>query len=303
MTRVATLTTQNTLINSLQQSQASLAASNLQLSSTKKVQDYAGLGGDTAKVLSASTMLAQQQAQSSVAKRVGTTLSFYDTSLNQIDSTVSSLKTALLKAVGDNNGGDVDNVVQTAFATVRNALNTTEAGVPIFGGGQTTSAPFTPQTLSDLSSLASPSDAFANDDVHTTARLADNYDVQYGINASDIGTGLVQAFTTLASLGPFGAKLTDAQMTGLKTAMAQIDDGLAGVRAVNARNGDMQNQVDTLAQHADDRSILLTKVIGDGVDADLGQVATDISTRTTILNASYATFKQLSALSLVNFLN
>jgi flagellar hook-associated protein 3 FlgL len=47
---------------------------------------------------------------------------------------------------------------------------------------------------------------------------------------------------------------------------------------------------------------LLTGVIGSVEDADLGQVAIDISQRQTILQASYSVFAQLNSMSLANFL-
>jgi len=301
MTRVATLAFQNSLSTAMQRAQQSLADANMQLSTQKKVQDYAGLGSDAPRVLSASSMLAQQQAQSKVASRVDTTLGFYDVSLTAIDDSVSALKTKLLNAVGTGDSPSLDSAIEGAFNDFRNALNTTEAGVPIFAGSQTDTRPFLPQTLADMAGI-DPDAAFANDDVRASARLGDNIDLQYGIGASDIGTGLVEAFSTLAALGPFGAKLTDAQMEGLKTAMGQIDAGLSGVRSVNGRNGDTQNQVEALGKRSEDRATLLTQVIGDAEDADLGQVAIDITTRTTILNASYSAFSKLSNLSLVNFL-
>jgi flagellar hook-associated protein 3 FlgL len=302
MTRVSTMSLQNTLANAMSRAQQNLADSNIQLDTQKKVQSYADLGGNTGRVLSAASMLAQQQAQSSVAKRVDTTLGFYKVSLGTIDDSMSDLRTKLLKAFGTGDSADLDSSIQQAFTDLRDALNTNEAGVPIFAGSQTDSEPFAPQKLSDLTSLATPGDAFTNDDVRTSARLSDNVDTQYGIGASDIGTGLVQAFTTLAGLGSFGAKLTQAQMNGIQTAMGQLDQGLTGLRGVDAKNGDMMNQVEGLGKRADARADLLTNVIGDAEDADMGQVATDISTRTTILNASYAAFQKLNNLSLLNFL-
>ena len=302
MTRVSTMSLQNTLANAMSRAQQNLADSNIQLDTQKKVQNYADLGANTGRVLSAASMLAQQQAQSSVAKRVDTTLGFYKVSLGTIDDSMSDLRTKLLKAFGTGDSADLDSSIQQAFTDLRDALNTNEAGVPIFAGSQTDSEPFAPQKLSDLTSLATPGDAFTNDDVRTSARLSDNVDTQYGIGASDIGTGLVQAFTTLAGLGSFGAKLTQAQMNGIQTAMGQLDQGLTGLRGVDAKNGDMMNQVEGLGQRADARADLLTNVIGDAEDADMGQVATDISTRTSILNASYAAFQKLNNLSLLNFL-
>jgi flagellar hook-associated protein 3 FlgL len=301
MTRVATLALQTTLTRAIGRAQQALAESNLQLDTGKKVQDYAALGSDTARVLSARSMRVQQDAQAAVAKRVDTTLGFYDTSLNSIDDSVSALKKKLLDAIGTGDSPNLDSAIETAFKDFRTALNTNEAGVPIFSGSRTDADPFQPKTLADMVGLA-PDAAFANDGVRATARLGDNIDVQYGIGASDIGTGLVEAFSTLAALGPFGDKLTDAQMEGLKTAMGQIDKGISGVRAVNARNGDMQNQVETLGDRAVARGKLLDTVVGDAEDADMGQVATDIVARTSILNASYGAFQQINGLSLLNFL-
>lgn len=302
MTRVATMTFNNVISSAMRRSQERLAESQMQLNTEKKVQSYGELGGDASRVLSASSMLAQQDAQNAVAKRVNTTLGFYDTSLNAIDDSLSDLKTTLLKVIGTGDSADLGKAVENAFVDFRNALNQNEAGVPIFAGAQTDTSPFAPKTLADVAALADPSDAFANDDVRSSARLSDNVDVEYGIGASDIGTGLVQAFQTLAGLGDFGDKLTDAQTAGLQTAIAQIEEGLKGVRSVNAKNGDLMNHVDALSDRSAERSKLLTQVVGDAVDADLGQVAMDIDARTTILNASYSVFGQLQNLSLVNFL-
>lgn len=302
MTRVATMTFNATISTAMRRAQERLAQSQTQLNTEKKVQSYGELGSDTGRVLSASSMLAQQSAQSAVAKRVNTTLGFYDTSLNAIDDSISALRTSLFKVIGTGDSADLGKTIDNAFVDFGNALNQSQAGVPIFAGAQTDTSPFQPKTLADVAALADPSDAFANDGVRSSARLADNVDVEYGIGASDIGTGLVKAFQTLAGLAPFGDKLTDAQTAGLQTAIAQIEEGLKGVRSVNAKNGDLMNHVDALGDRSAARTRLLTQVVGDAVDADLGQVALDISARSTILNASYSVFGQLQNLSLVNFL-
>jgi len=303
MTRVATMTYNNTIATAMQRAQGKLADSQVQLDTQKKVQTYGALGGDGARVLSASSMLAQQKAQGQVANRVNTTLGFYDTSLNAIDGSVSSLKTALLKAIGTGEVVDLGKTIENTFVDFRNSLNQSEAGVPIFAGAQTDTSPFKPQTLADVAALADPNDAFANDDVRSSARLGDNVDVQYGIGASDIGTGLVKAFQTLAGLGPLNDKLTDTQVDMLQTAIGQIEEGLKGVRSVNGANGDMMNHVDALEGRAGERTKLLTKVVGDAIDADIGQVSMDITMRETILTASYSVFSQMQNMSLANFLS
>ncbi|GAA4217487.1 flagellin [Sphingomonas endophytica] len=302
MTRVATMATQGTLVAALGRAQSSIVDANVQLSTAKRVQNYAALGDDTRRVLSASTMLAEQKAQGAVANRVQTTLSFYDSALNVMDSTATDLKTKLLKAVGDGNGSAVNQIVSESFAAIAGALNTSEAGTPIFAGSQTDGNPFRPATLSDVAALASPADAFANDDRRASARLENGVDMRYGITADEVGTDLVKAFQTLAGLGSFSKQMTKAQVDGLNAAMSQLDDGIVAVRTANGQNGDRQNLVDSIVKRSDDRIGVLMGVIGDGVDANLGQVAADLSTRQTILNASYSAFAHLNDLSLVNFL-
>lgn len=301
MTRVATIPMQTTLANAIQRSQQALNTSQLQLSTGKKVTDYAGLGLDAVRTLSARTMLSQQDSYQSVASRVSTTLSLYDANLNQIDSSLSDLRTQLMTALGTGDSPSLQTAVEGAFSDVRASLNATEGGVPLFAGSQTSDTPFVPKTLEDTVGLAS-ADAFANDSVRQSARMGDGVDVQYGITASDVGTNLIPAFRTLAEAGPFGDKLTDDQKAAIQTALDQLDTGLSDVRNVNAANGRRQNQVDSLSTRASERSDLLTEVIGGVEDADLGQVAIDITQRQTVLEASYSVFAQLSSLSLTNYL-
>jgi flagellar hook-associated protein 3 FlgL len=48
--------------------------------------------------------------------------------------------------------------------------------------------------------------------------------------------------------------------------------------------------------------VRLKDIISQNEDADLGQVATDLATQKTVLEASFSVFSQLSGLSLVNYL-
>lgn len=302
MTRVATIPLQRTLSGAMQRSQQSLGASQLQLNTGKKAHDYAGLGIDAVRTLSARSMLLQQQSYQSVASRVGTTLSLYDANITQIDESLTNLRKELMTALGTGNSPGIQHLIEGSFSDVRAALNATESGIPIFAGSQTNDLPMVPETLADLAAMA-PTDVFINDGIRQSARVGDGVDVEYGVGASDVGAGLVPAFKTLAAAGPIGERLTDAQKTAIRQALDELDAGLVGVRSVNAENGRKQNQVEMMEIRANDREILLTDVIGSVEDADLGQVALNISQRQTILEASYSVFSQLSSLSLVRFLD
>ena len=301
MSRVATVPLQLTLSNAIQRAQGALAKSQTELATQKKASDFSALGTETVRNLSAHTMLAQQSAQTAVSKGLGTTLSLYASNISNIESSASDLRQQILTAVGTGQAGGLQDAIDSAFQQFRNSLNGSEGGVPLFGGSQTSGNPFQPQNLTDVASM-SASQAFTNDGVVASARVADGVDVTYGVTASGVGTDLYSAFQTLAAAGPIGNVATPAQLTALNQAMGQLDTGLSTVRAVDAENGRKQAQVDTLAERGDQRSLLLQGVISDNEDADLGQVAADLSQQQTVLQASYSVFSKLSGLSLVNYL-
>lgn len=301
MARVATIPLQRTLSDAIQRSQEKLAITQAQLSTGKKATSYADLGTETVRNLSAHSMLARQEAQATVSKRVGTTLQMYQGSLEAIDTAASDLRLDMLSAIGTGRADGLQQAIQSAFDQYRSALNLSEGGSPLFGGAQTNGDPFKPQTLADVAAM--PSDAaFQDDDVRSSARIADGVDLSYGISASSAGKGIYEALRTLAQAGPFPETPTAAQIESLRTAMEQLDNGLASSRSVNAENGRKQAQVETLTKRNDERALLLSGVIESNEDADLGQVAIDLAQQKTVLQASYSVFSQLSELSLVKFL-
>ncbi|MBU3078652.1 flagellin [Sphingomonas sp. XMGL2] len=287
--------------NSIQNTQAKLANSLDQMNTQKKANSYAELGLDTTRVLSARNMLARQAAQDTVTSQVGTTLDYYNTSLTAVDGDMSDLRKAMLDVVGSGDTYGLQTTIEQTFASVRTALNTTVAGQPIFAGSMTGSTPVKPATLQDTIGL-DPNDAFNNDQVKLSAQVSNDNTMQYGVVASDVGKNIIAAFRTLAEAGPFGEKATDAQMDAVKTAMKQIEDGLADVRTANANNGRLQAEVDTVTARGEDRTKMLKTVIGKAEDADLGQVALDITNGQTMLSASYSVFAKIANLSLANYL-
>lgn len=300
MTRVATVPLQHSLSNAIQRSQQKLAAAQLQLNTDKKAPDYASLGTQAVRNLSAHSLVAREDAHSAVANQLGTTLSLYDANISGLDTLGGDLSQRILAAIGTGDSPGLQDAVNAAFDTFRSTLNASQGGVPLFGGSQTT-PPFTPKTLADTVGL-DPAAAFTNDDVRASARVGDHLDVRYGVTASDLGSDMLAAFRTLAEAGTIGVKPTPAQTDALKTAMNQIKTALGGVRTVNAENGRKQAQLETLATRADQRSLVYKDIISRNEDADLGQVAIDLAQQKTVLQASYSVFSQLSGLSLINFL-
>ncbi len=301
MTRVATIPFQRTMSSAMQLSQQALSATEVKLATGKKTSDYAGLGTAAVRNISSHSLLARHEAYAAASTVAGTTLAFNDAHMSAIDSSAMSLKKDILTAIGTGKGTGLRDSINAAFSQFRASLNTAEGGGALFGGSQTDGPPFLVNNVADT--LTTPaSAAFANDGIKSSARLADGIDVEFGVTASEIGSGLYAAFQTLASAGTIGDTPTQAQLDILGQAAGQIDSGLSTLRGVNAENGRKQAQAEALGTRASDRATLLQGVISGDEDADLGQVATDLAQQKTVLQASYSVFSQLSGLSLVNFL-
>ncbi|WP_066723432.1 flagellin [Sphingomonas pituitosa] len=301
MTRVATIPLQRTMASAISGAQEKLAITQKQLSTGKKATDFASLGTEAVRNLSAHSLLEQQKAQANVAKRVGTTMSLYQGHIEGIQTATTSLRQQILNAIGTGQAAGLQQAMDSSFNQMRSSLNAAEGGTPLFGGSQIDRAPFSVTTLADAASVPA-AQAFHDDNVLASARVADGLDVTYGVNASSMATGIYDAYRAMAQIGPIGETLTDAQNTALQGVISKLDMGLKQLGAVNADNGRKQNQVEDLTKRGEERSLLLQQVIEDNEDADLGQVAIDLSQQKTVLEASYSVFSQLSSLSLVKYL-
>jgi flagellar hook-associated protein 3 FlgL len=301
MTRVATISMQQTLFDAIGRSQARLAASQVQLATGKKAGDFAALGVEAVRTLSARSLVARQDAHSALCNRLGTTLAIQNSALTETDDAMTRLRTELMTAVGTGQAAGLQGAVEQAFQQFRLAMNTDEGGQPLFAGSAIDKPPFKPAALTDTIGIPA-SGAFTNDGFKANARVADGLDVQYGINASEVGGSLYQAFRTIAEAGPIGDVPTAGQSAAINTAIGQLSDGLTILRSTNAENGQRQAQVETLATRADEKSLVLRRVISRDEDADMAEVASELTQRETILQASYSTYAKLSQLSLLNFL-
>lgn len=301
MNRVATFQFNNVMAGGMQRTQQKLAAAQMQFSTGKKSPEYSGLGSDAVRALSARSLLVRQQAYTDSAGAVTTTLQLYDAHMSTIEDSANGLRKQIMDALGLDNGTDLFAQTEAAFKDFRTAVNYTDNGKPLFGGGQVDGDPFVLTNLSDTIGF-NPADAFVNDQVRNSARLGEGVDVSFGIVASDFGGPFVSAFGTLAALGPMDGALTDTQRAALKTALGQLDEGLSKTRAVSGENGRKLAHVETLNTRAEDQIMLLETVVGKVEDADLGKISIDITHYKTMLEASYSVFSTLSGLSLTNYM-
>jgi flagellar hook-associated protein 3 FlgL len=302
MTTISSSSVQATLVDAMDRIQRGIAASSAQIASGEVAPTLSGLGAAAVPMLSAHSVVARQQAYAATSTALGTTLALYDTHISSIDSLATNLQHALTGASGAGTTAGLQTTIEDAFTSFRDALNAQGGGGgALFGGSQTDGTPFVPQTLQASVGL-SAEQAFGNDDVLASARVADHRDMTYGITARQLGGQLLTAFQTLASAGTIGATPSKDQEAAMTKAVDQISTALTGIRAFNAANGQRQAQVETLQRQANDSVTMMQSVISETQDADLSKVATTLANQQTQLQISYSAFSRIAGLSLVNFL-
>ena len=249
-------------------------------------------------------MIAQTDAHAEVAKGLSARFDSIETSLNSTADSAEDLRLAVINAIANDDGSFLTDALQRNFDAARTAMNQTFEGESLFAGERVGAAPINVATLDQLAAAAS---AIFNEGARP--RTADIGDGSFAVaeKASDISSPLFDAMRTLKQMidtagGSLPKPLTAAQ----KTQLQSLVDGLGAARATivtaQGRNGELQKSVEADATRLSNQSDALTKTVGDVADADLAQVAAQITAVQVQYQAVAQTYSQLSKLSLLNFL-
>jgi len=240
--------------------------------------------------------------------QTSTQLSFQQNALTQVSSVAQQLQTALLNAQGTGTGDGLMSQIQNLFSQAQSALNTQYNGQYIFSGGQTSTQPFSAQTLSDLTTQPSVSNFFQNGSLAPVSRIDDNTTIQTGFLATDVGQSLMSVFQSIESFqqsgsGNFGGDLTSAQDSFLSNAISQLNQVVSSTSQTAADGGNIQSQVQTALTTQQDRQTTLQTVIGNMSDADMAAAATKLTQAQTSFQAAAQVFNTLKGMSLLNYLS
>ena len=308
--RISTTAQTAFLLSQIQNAGNALDKVQEQIASGKNATTYAGFG-DQAQVLTATIAAnARNDAYTSATKLAVTQTDLQDTQLTSLSSLVTSLKKAVSDAVANNDGTTLMSQAQSIFDQASAILNSKDAnGDYIYSGGKTDVPPITVGSLSGLTPLASVSGAFANGNLQKSVQVADGVTVSYGLTASDVATGLMQALKDIADFdagagGNFNTatSLTAAQNTFLTNAIGQVTNVYTDLNATTAANGYVSNRLTDAQGQQSSMNTLYKGFVSDIQDTNMAQAATQLSLNQTQLQAALQVTAGLHQLSLLNYL-
>ena len=308
--RIATATQTATFLSQIEKAGAALDKTQEQIASTKNATTYAGFGSQTQVLTASISANARNDAYTTATKFAVTQTDVQDTQLTSLSSLAASLKKAVSDAVANNDATTLMSQAQSIFSQASAILNSKDAnGDYIYSGGKTDVPPVSVNSLAALQALPSAAAAFTNGNLTKSVQVADGVSVSYGVTASSVGTGLMQALQDIAQFdagasGNFNAatSLTSAQSNFLTNAIAQTTTVGTNLNAVTAANGYVSNRLTDAQGQQASMSTLFSKFISNIQDTNMADAATQLSLNQTQLQAALQVTAGLNKLSLLNYL-
>ena len=308
--RVATSAQTAYFLSQIQNAGSALDKTQEKIASGKNANSYAGFGNQTQVLTATIAANARNSAYTTATKLAATQTDLQDTQLTSLADLTGKLKKAVSDAVANNDASTLMAQVRSIFDQASSILNSKDAnGDYIYAGGKTGTAPVTVTSLADLQALPSVADAFANGDLKRSVQVADGVNVSYGLTASDIGTGLMQALKDIAAFDAGGSgnldaatSLTAAQNGFLSGAITTVTGTAIDLNALSAANGYVSNRLTDAQTHQASMNTLYKGFVSDIQDTNMADAATQLSLNQTQLQASLAVTSTLHQLSLLNYM-
>ena len=307
MLRVSTASTYSAMLANLTQAQVRQNAAAEQVASEKNASDLKGYARN------AEVLTAMRGVQVKVAgfleqtSSLGARLEMQEIALTRAADSVSGAREAIADSLASDNAGTLMQALGGFFADTVGALNTRHDGRYLFAGGQTDTLPVNSTGLASIASPAVVSAQFDNDTMIISNRLDENTVMDTGFLASDLGTTAFTAFKAVRDYvdtnGAFSTPLTTAQKTFLTSQLAAFDTAGQGLTDATARNGLMQNRLESARTDLTGRDTTLDGMVGDITNVNMAEALTKLEQARLSVQAAAQVFQTLRGSSLLAILS
>jgi flagellar hook-associated protein 3 FlgL len=308
--RISTAAQTAYFLSQIQSAGAALDKTQAQIASGDNATTYAGFGSQTQVLTATISANARNGAYTNATKFAVTQVDLQDTQLTNLSALAASLKKAVGDAVANNDASNLMTQAQSIFDQASAILNSKDAnGDYIYAGGRTDVAPVTANSLSALQAMPAVANVFTNGTLTKSVQVADGVTVNYGVTASNVATGLMQALKDVADFdaGPSGnfataTSLSSAQNTFLTNAIGQVTNVATDLNATVSANGYVANRLTDAQDQQTSINTLYKGFVSNIQDTDMAKAATQLSLNQTQLQAALQVTAGLHQLSLLNYL-
>lgn len=306
MNRVTDLASQNLTLSFMRDAQARVAKGQIQLTSGKTADRYAGIARDAGRVVSLEADAVRAKQFVAGNKIVDLRLQRMENNVAAIMDVASRARVLLVSASSDPNAGPLAaSLGQNAahmLEEVASLLNDRLDGRHLFAGSRTDTPPV------DLAAL--PADGvFAGDPAgyyyrgggdRLAVRAAEDLELTYGIGADEAGFGqLIQALQLVKIADSGDAAAARAR---LDRALELVNKAVAELPEIRSRIGTTRASLEAVNQKHEDFTLYAEQAVGDVQNIDVPETVTRLSGDQMALEASYAALARLRSVSLLDYL-
>lgn len=308
MSRVSTTGGYQSALLNLMAAQQQQADAGNRVSTRKNATDLTGFGRASETLTALKGAESRVQGFLDTGEAVAARLDAQDLALNQMIDAIGAAREAVGGAMASDSAGTLMLDLESQFQSVSNGLNARHQGGYLFAGTDTTNAPVSVATLSDLAAAPTVASTFGNDTITPVSRIAENTSVETGYLANDLGSTIFQIFKDIKAYnddpatGPLSGKPTDAQKVFLTAQLSRLDAAKNATIDVAARNGSLQKRVEQVTASHEAQIASLDKLVSNRTDADMAKAVTDLQLSQIAVQASAQVISQLRDVSLLNYL-
>ncbi len=306
MTRISTLNQHNLLLSRIFDTQARMQTAQFQISTGKKSVRYSGIALDAQRLVNLESARARAEQYLSNNKIVSLRLEAMEISTAKVFEAASKLKTFLVNALSSSNAADfpINLEAQNLLDEVTKQLNFKIGDRYLFGGAVTDVAPV---DLNDANFPAVPpvypsaanTNYYQGDNNQHVARVADEFDVTYGVTAD--AEGFEQAIRALRMAADASTSPTIDRIR-FQEALKVINTAIDNIPTTRSRIGASLKAIEGADLGHNDMELFMERTISDIENVDIPETVAQLANNQVLLEASFMTIGRLSQLNLANFL-
>jgi flagellar hook-associated protein 3 FlgL len=305
MTRVSSYGQQQVMLNNLLRNQSNLFENQKQVASGKVHDTYKDFAGEVGTLLGSKSILTRTQTFIGSTTHVQRNLDVNNLQLENIKAKASDIRQTILETIAQDKTFVFMDVVSEAFSSIVASLNTDIGGIHIFSGGRSDIEPVTSSKLSDLVAAATPADLFQNDQRKAIAKISTNTNMEYGLLADNVGSGIFAAIKNIAdfdNVTPISGDLSVAQRAFLESQLAVFDSAIDDLQIIISNNGTRYSRVTDLLQEHNEQETFMRIFVSDIEDVNMAEAITRVNNDQIALDVSYKLTSELARTSLLNFI-
>jgi flagellar hook-associated protein 3 FlgL len=305
--RIGSFANSQLMVAHIMKAENALDTSNRQVATGKVADNYAGYRDKTAIMEAARSASARADANAAAANQALTRLDVQDSQLTQLSDLANEIRTTITKATANRDGTALMSQLESYFDQIVGLMNAKDANGYIYAGDNNQTPPVTVNSLTDLAALPSVADAFANGQLKTEVKIGDSQNVQVGLLASDLATGLFDLLRQAAQFdgganGPFSGTTTPAQQTFLESLIPTATTVQHDVNAQAASNGIHYQTVKHAMEQLEASSVVYKSFVSDIEDVDMAKALAQLNQNQVALQAAFQVTSTLNRLSLLDYL-